>query len=388
MQRRQRKLKLALLLAGLVFASVVFLALDLFRSAAILRHSKSTFKANSCRVRDPVRHHTLKPNCNSIDQWGSGARYEFLTNSLGFRDEKVREVPLADARPRILMLGDSFTEAPLAWRDSYVGRIAAHFPQYHFLNGGVASYSPSNYLNVARMVLAKGVDIDEVIVFIDISDVQDEAAFYRDVDASGAVTEHARERWAPQSWYMKWRIRVERHFLFTNYLFELFERVLVSHGYYHLTRDWFGNTFDTERSAWTFRKVNEAAPYPAGYAPLGVEGGIAKEKAKMTLLWQELEKRNIPISVVVDPWPAQVVHDMAESRQVRIWRDWCEGKCKRFISLFPAFLAVKEQCPRSHPGCWYLRLFVFGDTHYNAAGNALVADAAIKSLAKDPPAKR
>ena len=67
------------------------------------------------------------------------------------------------------MLGDSMTEGKLAWRDSYVGRVTAHFPQYDFLNGGSWGYSPSNYLNVARMVLAKGVDIDEVIVFIDIT---------------------------------------------------------------------------------------------------------------------------------------------------------------------------------------------------------------------------
>jgi len=108
----------------------------------------------------------------------------------------------------------------------------------------------------------------------------------------------------------------------------------------------------------------------------------------MTLLWQELEKRNIPISVVVYRWPAQVLHDTAESRQVRIWRDWCEGKCKRFISLFPAFLAVKKQCSWIRPGCWYPSLFVFGDVHFNAAGNALVADAVTKSLAEEPPTKR
>ena len=66
----------------------------------------------------------------------------------------------------------------------------------------------------------------------------------------------------------------------------------------------------------------------------------------MTLLWQELEKRNIPISIVVYPYPAQILHDTADSRQVRIWREWCQGKCKRFVSLFPAFLAVKDQCLR------------------------------------------
>ena len=145
--------------------------------------------------------------------------------------------------------------------------------------------------------------------------------------------------------------------------------------------------FDLEMSAWTYRKVNETDPYPAGYAPLGVEGGIAKEKAKMTLLWQELDKRNIPLSVVVYPHLAQLVHDKEDSRQVEIWRDWCQGKCKRFVTVLPAFFAVKQQCPRSEPGCWYMTYFIFGDNHYNAAGNALAAGVVIKSLEEDPPTK-
>src|SRR5271157_5951306 len=94
------------------------------------------------------------------------------------------------------------------------------------------------------------------------------------------------------------------------------------------------------------------------------------------------------VFVVVYPWPAQLVHDTMDSRQVRIWREWCECKCKRFISAFPPFFAAKDECPRTQPGCWYLNLFVFGDFHFNPAGNALVADAVITSLAEEPPAKR
>src|SRR5208283_3365005 len=199
-QRHQRRKKVILLLASLAFSAAAFLTMDSLYSAALRR----TRKWNSCRVSDPVLHHVFKPNCSSMDQWGKDS-YQFYSNSLGFRDERVRQVPLADVQPRILMLGDSFTEGMIAWRNSYVGMIAAHFPQYDFLNGGVASYSPSNYLNVTRKVLAAGVEVDEVIVFIDISDVQDEAAFYRDVDTSGAVTHPAKERRTTPSWYSRWR---------------------------------------------------------------------------------------------------------------------------------------------------------------------------------------
>ncbi len=70
-----------------------------------------------------------------------------------------------------------------------------------------------------------------------------------------------------------------------------------------------------------------------------------------------------------------------------MWRDWCAGKCKSFVSVFPAFFAVKNQCPQGQPGCWYLNEFIFGDEHYNAAGNALVADAVGRSLEENPPVK-
>ncbi len=378
-------MKLALLLGSIACSVAAFLTIDWFRTERIQRTIAAAGKPTICAARDSVRDHALKPNCASIEHWGRNS-YEFFTNNLGFRDARIRDVPLADSHPRILMLGDSFTEGMLAWSDSYVGKIAAGLPQYDFLNGGVASYSPSNYLNVARMVLAKGVAIDEVIVFLDISDVADEAAFYRDADASGAVTGPGKPRWVPKSWYMKARAVIASHFLLTSDLFEFCSRVLVSLGYPHVTTGRQGDPFDMELSAWTYRKVNETESWP-GYAPLGVEGGIAKEKAKMTLLWQELKKHGIPISVVVYPYPAQVVYDTVDSRQVRIWREWCAGKCQRFISLFPAFFEVKASCPPSRPGCWYLSLFIFGDAHYAAPGNALVADAVIKNLREDQPVK-
>ena len=383
---RRRVAKILWRLFQLCLFLAPFLLLDWVHSAAVRRSSRTPAKMTNCGVPDPVRHHAFRPNCSAVYPWG-GSWYEFSTNSLAFRDEKVRVVPLADVKPRILILGDSMTEGMLPWRESYVGRIAAHFPQYDFLNGAARSYSPSNYYNVAHFVLSHGYDIDEVIVFIDISDVQDEATFYHDKDASGAVSGPQPERY-PISWWARTRMFIAGRLFLSNHVLESVERFLVGHGFYHLSTGPLGDAFDMERGAWTYRKVNETANYYDGYSPLGVEGGIAREKEKMTRLWQELAGQDIPLSIVVYPHPAQVLHDTVESRQVRMWREWCSGKCKRFISLFPAFLALKDQCPPSHPGCWYLNYFVFGDIHYNANGNALAADVVTRSLEETPPVKR
>jgi hypothetical protein len=381
-----RKSRLALLLlVSLGFCLLLFFALDWCATYLIHRRATSTGTDATCRVADPVLHHAMKPKCAFVEHWGHES-YAYSTNSLGFRDEKIREVPLTDSRPRILLLGNSFTEGETSWADGYVSKIAARLPQYDFLNGGGPSYSPSVHLNLTRRLLAKGVELDEAIVFLGTFDAFNEAGLYHDVNGGASLAGPDRQQWNI-SLYAKLRFAVARNMMFTNRIVESVEHVLVKHGLFHLATDQWGDEFDSEPVAWTYRKVDEADPHPAGYAPLGSEGGLAKEQTKMTLLWRELEKHNIPISVVVYPYPSQLVHDSVESRHVRMWRDWCEGKCKRFVSVYPEFFALKDQCPSSAPGCWYASLFIFGDMHYNATGNALVAKVLVENLEKNPPQK-
>ena len=60
------------------------------------------------------------------------------------------------------------------------------------LNAAVASYSPSIYFRKTKYLIEDiGLDFDEVIVFTDVSDVQDEAYYY-DFDEYGNVITTAR----------------------------------------------------------------------------------------------------------------------------------------------------------------------------------------------------
>jgi hypothetical protein len=379
-------MKLALFLLSLAVSGAAFFAFDYVYSAAISKATQAVAQPNLCRVPDPVRHHALLPDCTSTVRWGKES-FSFVTNNIGFRDESTRNVPLADPRPRILLLGDSFTEGQLAFSDTYAGKIAAALPQYSFLDGGVTAYSPSNYYNVAKALLAEGYDIDEVVVFLDASAAHYEAAFYGDKNADGAVHGPAREQ-RKTSGYGQWRFRISSHLYITSDIIGYFEQQLIKRGYYHLVASLAGaDTFDLEWAAWPYRGVNEADAFPSGYAPLGLKAGLEKQTAKMTLLWQELERHNIPLSVVVYPYPGQLAHDQVESQQVRIWREWCQGKCKRFLTLYPEFFAVRDACPWLQRGCWYDKLFLFGDVHYTSAGNAIVAGAVVSSLKQTPPAK-
>jgi hypothetical protein len=87
----------------------------------------------------------------------------------------------------------------------------------------------------------------------------------------------------------------------------------------------------------------------------------------MQALADMLKGRGIALTIVVYPWPLQLAESDRNSRQAAIWRRFCVANCKAFIDLFPPFFAEKD----AHAD-WYTRLFIYGDTHFSPAGNALV----------------
>ncbi len=60
----------------------------------------------------------------------------------------------------------------------------------------------------------------------------------------------------------------------------------------------------------------------------------------MRALADLLAARNIPLTIVVYPWAQQLAQGDRDSRQVALWREFCAGRCKAFINLFPVFFAA------------------------------------------------
>ncbi len=56
-------------------------------------------------------------------------------------------------------------------------------------------------------------------------------------------------------------------------------------------------------------------------------------------------------------------------------RDFCQGRCKAFINLFPAFFTAAAADKD-----WYEHLFILGDDHYSAAGNRFMFHELAKHL--------
>jgi hypothetical protein len=350
-----------------LYCLLLFLGFDFLYSG----FTRGQERERLARVADPVFDHGLVANFDGYDVWGE-ARYRLITNSLGFKDGTVREVPLKPSSRRILLMGDSFTEAiGIPYENSFVGllnRAGQERPEkVEFLDGGVASYSPSIYYKKVKYLLDQGLQFDEVVLMSDSSDVEDEATSYFCIDDDPKYRKFCT---APPGTYppaspLKPDFFID-HFAVTN-------RVRITLKRWIQTR--LGNRrraieHDQERIGW-------ALPNPdlARLRPLGIEGGIERSLQNMGKLSDLLASRGIPLTIVVYPWAQQIAQNDRDSRQVRLWRDFCPNRCKAFIDLFPAFFAIADRDED-----WYQRLYILGDDHFSVNGNRILFEELAKRL--------
>jgi len=352
--------------AMILYCLALFLVFDFLWSS----FTRGQEQERVARIYDPVFDHGFAANFDGYDVWGE-ARYRLITDSLGFKDASTREVPLKPASRRILLIGDSFAEGiGQPFENTFAGLLAQEGgrrpEKVEFLNAGVASYSPSIYYRKIKYLLDKGLAFDEVVLFSDSSDVEDEASSYFCIDEDlkyrkycttppGSVPEPAIKR----DFFID-------HFAVTNRLRVTIKRWIQTRlgNKRHAIND------DHNRIGWT-----TANPDPARYRPLGVDGGIARSIENMTKLADLLASRNIPLTIVVYPWAQQIAQNDRDSRQVRLWRDFCPGHCKAFINLFPVFFAASDADKD-----WYEHLYILGDDHFSAEGNRMMFEELAKRL--------
>ncbi|MCH7831919.1 MAG: SGNH/GDSL hydrolase family protein [Proteobacteria bacterium] len=333
---------------------------------------KNTYPPGDHRVRSEDYHHGLAPNRWVTEAWGL-SRYRYATNSLGFKDSEPRTVEPKGGGARVLFLGDSFTEGKgFAFAETFVGLVASELAGrgIEVLNGAVDSYSPVIYRQKVKHLLEKvGLRFDALVVFLDVSDILNEARDYP-LDGEGRLIvplEETEALWASLRFLrdnsatarlvsvaydyaslltrIAWtRVKIAR--ALGKWLFDVDEMDF-----------WIYLTTDLRTSAWTFDDARWR-----DYGAVGRQ----RAAAQMDALWSLLQDRGIPLVLAVYPWPDQLFNDPQAPRHQGFWRQWSEDRGVEFISLFPAFTEGK-------PRDVLQRYFIPYDHHWNAEGHQLVA---------------
>ena len=223
-----------------------------------------------------------------------------------------------------------------------------------FHNMGVSSYSPIIYKTKIKFFLEKkDIEPTEVIIFLDISDIEDEFFYYTCENNKSVCSK-----------YDDVELNINKKKEKIN--FPIFEKIKK------LTRKIKRKFFpkihiykkDFNRSGWTYLKKTDKTNI-----------GIANAIKNMKELHSYLESKNIPMSLAVYPWPGQILHDSQDSRQVKLWKNFCISRCKSFINLFPTFFNEKENLSKKEIVKKY---YLKNDMHFNEIGNKKIYDKLIE----------
>ncbi len=309
-------------------------------------------------VRSPVFHHTMQASTQYLfQQWGH-LQYAVTTNSLGFKDRAVREVPLTSPQYRLLFMGDSFTQGMgFEYDKTFVGLIDATLAgkNVEVLNAAVASYSPIIYFKKTEHLLETvGLRFDHLVVFLDISDIQDEAESYELRDGrvvwTGDRLTALRDLVYGYTTIPRniWHLTAKANSLLTN------------GPNARRTDEEKAYAINDHRSLWT---IDEAV-----YAQYGARG-LAEAQQHMTMLYDLITRYGIGMTLAVYPWPDQILHQDLDSVQVATWQAWAAERSIPFLNLFPDFVR-----PGADPKESIRRFHIAGDVHWNEVGHQLVAD--------------
>jgi hypothetical protein len=332
---------------------------------------------HSFRCSNPYYHHDFLPNQNVETKWGD-REYRFFTNSLGFRDGAVRNIPLASKEKRILLMGDSFIEGMgVPYEKSVAGILdeSLKTDATEVLNAAAVSYSPKLYfLKTRNLIEQRHLVFEELYVFIDISDPHDEIIYkYWEPKSGGALATGLRALNAFS----------ERHsFFYGNFAARRRsnrERAI-------------SNAFPAEGSADARFWVQDLKEYlrraepekdrflwpnkPSALQEWGREG-LSLCEHYMTEIQKLCVQHRISLTIAVYPSPYQLTSDNLNSIPVTFWRTFAEKHQIGFLNLFPAFIGNEP------PEIVYTKYFIKGDVHWNEAGNRLVAETVLKHIRED-----
>lgn len=367
------------------FLFAVFIFLDVASRNIVKSYGKYLLNKydheQEYRIRSDRYHHDLKPDVSiPRTSWG-GFFYSIATNSLGFKDRAPRNISIQPEGERIVFLGDSFTEGiGVEYPDTFVGIIAADYEKkgIEVLNASAASYSPSIYFAKTKYLLENvGLQFDGLVVFIDISDIYDEAVRYElngdvvveepdtiaDTFAGFKETVEA-EKKQHRSLYQRVEQVLRRDFIVTyrlvKFLHDQFGRRDVLYDY---------DALNLPGSLWTVDK--------RAYAIYG-EKGLSEGREAMDRLSSLCAKHGVQLTVAVYPVPDQIFHNDLRSIQVEFWSDWAEKNRVAFIDFFPEFVPR----PFSEKGVRDMLdlYFIPGDVHWNTSGHKKIADFFLKTF--------
>jgi hypothetical protein len=292
-----------------------------------------------------------------VEQYGP-FQAQYFINSMGMRDQAMRNISMEVKEKRILLMGDSYVDGVgLPFEKTVAGQLRPMISGAEVLNGGVASYCPSLMRDRLRVwVDRQQLRFDLLVAFIDISDLENELCYIK--DQTGNYQKNGSEEFASfrkinmaaDQKFRRLLVRsVEKNFVVLGAIVRNLRIAYQEIGCPGGTMEW------------------DYADWPAYQGPLEpwIQKSLKKQCEAMDEVASLCRGQGAGLAVVVYPWLQQVRRGYAEDRHTIFWQKWCESRQVPFLNLYPDFLSVRKE----------IREYVLADedSHWCEQGCQLVA---------------
>lgn len=305
--------------------------------------------------------HKFPKNFNAIGGWGN-LRYRLCTDSNGFKTSCLN-INKNKKNFDIAFIGDSFTEGQgYEYEKTFVGIIDNKLKNIEVANLAMSSYSPAIYYAKINYLISKGYKFKEIIVFIDLSDLADDILCYelngKKVERKNSFKTCFYNLNKKQNNILKF---IKRNFNFTYLLIKIIDDNTLK----KIENNENFNAWNHSRAEWTYNYNKKI------YNNLDLEEAISVSTNHMVNLYNLLKKNSIDLSIAVYPWPGTLKNDEVENLQVKVWRNFCKKKCKKFYNFMPFFFT---ELNKHNFNNIYSNYFIENDVHYNLHGNKFIAE--------------
>ena len=343
--------------------SILYLLFDFFFGNFFLEKFYWKDESNF-RIEHNIYHHTIKPNYNGNAYFG-GKKYKFCSDGSGFKSA-CKHVGTKRKNFDIGIIGDSFTEGiGIQYEDTFVGIIDQNLEDKSIANLAVTGYSTSIYYIKIKTLLERGYNFNEIIIYIDLNDIHNEANAFKIVNykivpigKKQQTIDYLNDNKKNKKLQIKAFLR--KNFTFTYENLHLIKMLI----YRFQDKDIFSYVNNLDMASWPYDNNSK------GYGIIGIDGSIDKAKKSILSLMDLLDENNIRYSIGVYPYPQTMFYDEINSKHVKIWQEVCLNRCKNFFNNFPNFFRASSKIG---PIETYYKYYIYRDTHFNENGHEMIA---------------
>jgi len=342
----------------------ISLVIDFFFGKLILNKfdyyfSKTDFYERLIRIDHKFYHHTLKENVKYYKATSFNKYYTLCTDNHGF---KYKCGAKRSKNFDVAFLGDSFVEGvALSYEKTFVG-IFEEKKKASVANLGVTSYAPNIYLSKMKYLLKNNFKFNHVIVFIDISDLYDDNTFYKLNEDFSISEKNAKEKNLKRRKFLRYNFPLTNYYMFVIKMNNRINKEVPP----LISKEPIFNERASRKAKWTYQTDDNLEGY---------QEPVSKTQSQMisvmNKLYELLKKNNITLSIAVYPWPQQIKYDVVNSKHVEMWKNFCTGKCFKFINYFPYFFEEKRKSSYLDV---FKKYYFWNDVHFNEYGNKIIAD--------------